>query len=189
MRTLVILIALIVLGLGLGFLFLGDAPTAEAPTTTPETETTPDTSTNNETTTTSPAGSDDESTDDNAIEGGTDVGAEFPILDTEDETGATYDALVTYTDDGFTPETVTIQAGETVRFVNESSRDMWVGSDNHPTHTLYPGSSTDDCLGSSFDQCEGTGSGTFFTFTFTEVGTWGYHNHVRSSHGGVIIVE
>lgn len=97
---------------------------------------------------------------------------------------------VTYTNDGFSPSTITIKQGDTVRFVNQSSTDnMWVGSDIHPTHTQYAGKSSSDCLGSSFDQCTAVGSGSVFEFTFDHVGTWGYHNHVRASKRGTVIVQ
>lgn len=97
--------------------------------------------------------------------------------------------VVAYTDSGFEPRSVTIQEGQTVRFVNQSSRGMWIGSDSHPTHTLYPVTSESDCLGSSFDTCESLQNGESWEFTFGEVGSWGYHNHVQASHRGTVIVQ
>ena len=97
--------------------------------------------------------------------------------------------VVTYTNDGFSPQEVVIKQGQVVRFVNESSSSMWVASAIHPTHSLYPAKSGGDCLGSSFDQCTITGAGGVWEFTFTETGTHGYHNHVRASKRGKIIVE
>jgi plastocyanin len=95
---------------------------------------------------------------------------------------------VTYDGSTFTPESISIVKGGTVRFVNTSDAPMWVGADNHPSHALYPVKSDSDCLGSSFDQCTATGKGSSWTYTFTEVGTWGYHNHRRSAHSGEVIV-
>lgn len=97
--------------------------------------------------------------------------------------------IVTFTDEGFSPETVTILRGDIVRFVNESSDRMWVGSDIHPTHSLYPTKSSEDCLGSSFDQCRASVNGESWEFTFDSVGEWRYHNHVRASKRGTIIVK
>lgn len=97
--------------------------------------------------------------------------------------------VVTYTDDGFDAESVTISKGDTVRFLNESSGRMWVGADIHPTHSLYPIKSDSDCLGSSFDQCRASVNGESWEFTFTEVGEWRYHNHVRASKRGTVIVK
>jgi len=99
------------------------------------------------------------------------------------------DIIVTYTAEGFEPESVTINKGQTVRFVNQSSRNMWVGSDDHPTHTKYPVKAEDDCLGSSFDSCRGLPVGESWSFTFTETGSWGYHNHTQAGHRGVVIVR
>lgn len=103
---------------------------------------------------------------------------------------------ITYTDDGFSPSTLTIAAGETVTFVNNSSGRMWVGADEHPTHTEYDGSSTrEHCSNGNatspavFDQCEGTSAGTSWSFTFTKAGSFDYHNHARAADGGTIIVR
>lgn len=96
---------------------------------------------------------------------------------------------VNYTDAGFEPKSVTIQRGQTVQFVNMSSRGMWVGSDSHPTHTNYPTKSEGDCLGSSFDTCSSLPVGESWSFTFDETGSWGYHNHTQAGHRGAIIVQ
>jgi hypothetical protein len=40
-----------------------------------------------------------------------------------------------------------------------------------------------------FDECEGTEPGQKWAFTFTQEGAWGYHNHVKASHLGTIIVQ
>lgn len=100
-----------------------------------------------------------------------------------------FHALVEYTDEGFVPATVTINQGETVRFVNNSSSGVWVGGDNHPTHSIYPEVSESDCLGTSFDTCRTLQAGEFWEFTFTHKGEWGYHNHVRARDTGTVIVK
>jgi plastocyanin len=98
-------------------------------------------------------------------------------------------AVVTYTNDGFDPSVVSVENGEAVRFVNNSTRDMWVASANHPTHTVYPEKTGNDCLGSSFDACEGVPSGDSWEFTFKSAGDWGYHDHLRSNMTGVVTVQ
>lgn len=110
---------------------------------------------------------------------------------TEASVGASADTtVVTYTNDGFSPQTVTVNVGDTVRFENESSGGMWVGSDVHPTHSKYDGTSrTQHCAdggSDSFDQC---GVGDVYEFTFDKTGSFGYHNHVNSSDNGTIVVE
>jgi plastocyanin len=106
------------------------------------------------------------------------------------ENGTTGDTVtVTYTDDGFFPKEVTVKKGDVVKFVNNASGGMWVGSAIHPTHSQYPIKTESDCLGSAFDQCVASDPGTSWEFKFDAVGSHGYHNHVRASHFGKIIVQ
>lgn len=86
---------------------------------------------------------------------------------------------VTYTDTGFVPGTITVKAGQSVVFTNQSSGMMWVASDPHPTHTLYP----------TFDEKSAVPRGASFTFTFTRAGTWRYHNHYYPVAKGTVIVQ
>ncbi len=101
---------------------------------------------------------------------------------------------ITLTDAGFSPSTLTVSEGSTVRFVNESSGGMWVGSDDHPTHTNYDGTSTrEHCAdgaanNGTFDQCAPTSTDSSWEYTFTKTGTFGYHNHVGASNTGTIVV-
>ena len=112
-------------------------------------------------------------------------------IDVQITVGKTYD--VVYTDAGFSPATLAIKAGDTVNFKNESSSAMWVGSAMHPSHTVYSGTSLQqhcpDIANTSFDQCESSLKGTSWSFTFTKIGSWGYHNHSNSKHFGKITVE
>ena|SRR3989344_3148129 len=96
---------------------------------------------------------------------------------------------VSYDGTRFDPETFTIPAGSVVTFTNKSENVMWVASDNHPSHTLYPGSSIANCGKELetpiFDQCK---NGETFTFTFNEIGTWKFHNHLNPRATGTIVV-
>ena len=94
---------------------------------------------------------------------------------------------VTYTNNGFSPATITIKAGGTITFKNTSSRNMWPASGKHPTHTDYP--TTGGCIGSTFDACKAIAPGGEWSFVFDIKGTWGYHDHVNPSSFGKIIVE
>lgn len=87
--------------------------------------------------------------------------------------------VVSYTASGFEPSELTINLGESVRWVNQGDKLMWVASDNHPTHRLLP----------EFDDKRAVGSGAFYEFTFTDLGQWDYHNHVSASDTGTIIVK
>ncbi len=108
--------------------------------------------------------------------------------DTVDSVSA--DATVYYTSGGFQPQQVTVDEGDTVRWVNNASGGMWVGSNDHPTHTKYDGTSTrEHCPNpgsDTFDQCS---SGDSYSFTFNKTGEWGYHNHVAAFDKGTVTVE
>lgn len=101
--------------------------------------------------------------------------------------------VVEITSSGFSPQELTIKKGETVRWINKQSRPSWPASAQHPTHTVYPGSSILKCetseKSSIFDSCKGLIEGGSWSFTFNEVGSWGYHNHLASDNFGKIIVK
>lgn len=100
-----------------------------------------------------------------------------------------FDALIAYTDSGYSPATVTIKKGQTVRFVNNSSnQETWPASAVHPTHGVYPEKTAADCLGSAFDACRGLKSGEFWEFTFNQTGTWRFHDHLHASKTGSVVV-
>lgn len=132
-------------------------------------------------------------TNENAVEEKAMEGTETSI-EIEEDGGPAF-KVVTLTDTGFTPASVTVARGETVRFINDSSRGMWVGSDEHPTHTEYDGTSTrEHCANgmntaSSFDQCASVAKGDFWDYTFKKSGTFDFHNHVGASNTGTIVVE
>lgn len=87
--------------------------------------------------------------------------------------------VVTYSGDGFSPAVLRVQAGTLVTFRNTGDADLWVASNPHPTHTGLSG----------FDAGSGIGQGEIFVFTFTRLGSFGYHNHMSPSMTGTIIVE
>lgn len=88
--------------------------------------------------------------------------------------------IVTYTESGFAPTTVTVKKGTTVTFVNSSTGGMWVASDVHPTHQLLPG----------FDQLKSVAKNGMYEYSFEKVGTWKYHNHMKpTDFGGVTVTE
>lgn len=104
--------------------------------------------------------------------------------DTEDS----YDVLVSFDGERFSPNETTIPIGTRVRFLNASDTDVWPASAVHPTHSLYPEKDTANCLGSSFDSCRRLGKGEFFDFTFNYAGEWRYHDHVKAYKTGVVMV-
>lgn len=95
--------------------------------------------------------------------------------------------VISYTDNGYAPSAITIKAGESITFKNDSSKAMWPASAMHPTHTAYP--TTGGCLGSTFDACAGIQSGKIWSFRFDIPGTWKYHDHLTPTFFGAITVE
>ncbi|MBM3257264.1 MAG: hypothetical protein FJY98_02960 [Candidatus Liptonbacteria bacterium] len=96
-------------------------------------------------------------------------------------------AVITYTDQGFSPVSLTISKGEKVIFENQSSRAFWPASAPHPAHTTYP--ERQGCVASTFDACGPQASGDPWEFQFNRVGTWRYHDHLNPSKMGTIIVQ
>ena len=105
----------------------------------------------------------------------------------------TNENIITYTDSGYSPKELTIKVGETVTWKNESSGGMWTASAMHPAHIKYSNTSLDehcpDTANTSFDECKSAQPGESWSFKFDKTGSWGYHNHVKASDFGKIIVE
>ena len=101
--------------------------------------------------------------------------------------------LVEIIGSGFSPSTLTINKGDTVTFQNIHPEESWPASAVHPTHTVYPGSGISKCgtveESMIFDACGGISPdyGTY-SFTFNEIGTWNYHDHLDSGKTGTITV-
>jgi plastocyanin len=85
---------------------------------------------------------------------------------------------ISITSQGFSPPIITVKAGAIVTWTNNSLSTVRVASDPHPTHTDLPG------LDSGV-----LNSGASYSFTFTQIGQWGYHDHLSPSVTGKVIVE
>ncbi|RMD67477.1 hypothetical protein D6817_01510 [Candidatus Pacearchaeota archaeon] len=100
---------------------------------------------------------------------------------------------IAITSSGFSPSTLEISQGDTVVFINQDSAMHWPATDVHPTHTLYPGSDISKCgtpqASEIFDACRGLAQGETYSFTFNEKGSWTYHDHLRPSWTGTIVVN
>lgn len=106
----------------------------------------------------------------------TNINTPTPLTNTEpNQTVQT----ISITDDGFVPDQLVIVVGVTVKWVNNSSRSSWPASDPHPAHTGLPG----------FDAGRGLGVGESYQFTFSSVGTFGFHDHILTSKQGKVIVQ
>lgn len=85
---------------------------------------------------------------------------------------------ITYQNGAFTPTSVTIAAGDTVKFVNAHRAAILIAPNPHPIHSSFPKLYS--------DRIE---PGDSFTFTFTEKAEVHFHNHYNPSVEGTIIVE
>lgn len=104
-----------------------------------------------------------------------------------EKTSEINEAIVVYTNLGYSPSALRVKIGATVTFKNESSKSMWIASAIHPTHLSYPTSG--GCIGSTFDACQGIKLGDSWSFKFDIAGTWKYHNHLSPGDVGIITVE
>lgn len=87
-------------------------------------------------------------------------------------------ATITYSDKGFSPSSVTVKAGDKVMINNTSSQAVQVQSNPHPVHT----DDSDLNVGA-------VGAGKSTTFTVSQKGTFGYHNHLDPAQGGTITIQ
>ena len=87
-------------------------------------------------------------------------------------------AMVIIDKGAFVPANLTVKVGSVVTFKNVDTAAHWPASDPHPVHTLCPG----------FDAKKGLLTGEIYSFTFTEVKTCTYHDHLHPSAKGTITV-
>ena len=91
-------------------------------------------------------------------------------------------STITYTNSGFSPQSLTVKSGDSVSWVNDSNSKVQVGSDNHPTHTA-----NQELTGGQF--IIELAPGESKTVQLDSSGEWGYHNHQQPGETGKIIVE
>jgi plastocyanin len=97
-----------------------------------------------------------------------------------------FQAFVSYTDGSFQPATSTIKVGQTIRFTNNSSNDIWVGqitSENTPSDPNTQGCDV------QFNSCHALRPGNFAEFTFPAIGTFYYMDNLDTATRGAVIVE
>ena len=86
--------------------------------------------------------------------------------------------LVMYTNNGFSPATLTIKKGQSVHFVNYSNKAMSLTAVDQNSQ-IYR----------NFNQEQSVGRGGYFDFSFVIAGNWGYLNRNDQADRGTIIVE
>lgn len=93
------------------------------------------------------------------------------------ESEKTYTVILT--EKGFSPETINIRKGESVKFETKRGKLFWPASDLHPTHDIYPG----------FDPRQPIEHTSSWTFKFEKSGEWSYHDHLAPFYTGTIKVR
>ena len=80
---------------------------------------------------------------------------------------------------GFSPNSITVQQGETVLFKTTRNDAFWPASNDHPTHGIYP----------EFDPRRPIAANESWSFVFEKAGTWKFHNHAAPFEEGVVVVK
>mgnify|MGYP003340147527 CR=1 FL=1 len=100
--------------------------------------------------------------------------------------------IVHVNDNGFEPKKVHIKINTEVVFENVGKEEHWPAADDHPSHTLYDGTSLEEHCApkntSSFDACKSLKSGETWSFVFKKDGVYEYHDHVWPQFKGEIVV-
>lgn len=86
-------------------------------------------------------------------------------------------AIITYTDEGFSPRNLEVRAGEPIRIINKSTRSLQFASNDHPTHARNPALNIAVIA-----------PGKDATLQADQLGTWGYHNHLRATDSGTLTI-
>lgn len=98
-----------------------------------------------------------------------------------------FQSLVSYTDGGFEPTTLTVKRGDTVRFTNNSSDDVWIAA--YGTNgQLYP-RTKEGCGSSDLDSCAPIAPMDFWEFTFEREGEWNVANNLDKRMRVMVTVE
>ncbi len=79
---------------------------------------------------------------------------------------------------GFSPAAVTLNPGAVVTWVVLDGSLPFIASNPHPSHTDQPGL-----------QSGTLHMGETFSYTYTTVGVWGYHNHNAPSQTGTVTIQ
>lgn len=85
---------------------------------------------------------------------------------------------ITLTKNGYEPQNITIEVGDTILFKNETNNFYWPASNVHPTHEIY----------SEFDPKRALEPQETWSFRFTKEGEWRYHDHLTPFFKGVVTV-
>jgi plastocyanin len=98
-----------------------------------------------------------------------------------------FQLLVSYVNSGFEPHEASIKVGDTVRFTNNSTHDLWVAASGAGGSPLYPGVDN-GCGSSQLDTCKALKPGEYWEFTFAAPGSWSFSNNLDKAKTGDLVV-
>jgi plastocyanin len=89
------------------------------------------------------------------------------------------DGQILVSSKGFFPETMAVKHGQTVTWLNTESSPHWIFADPYPTGSSLPDLDSNDPLGLN----------DTYSFTFTNPGTYTYHDqlHPYKLHGTIVV--
>ena len=90
--------------------------------------------------------------------------------------------IIIFNNGEVTPSCVKVSQGAEIKWLNAGDENIQIGADPHPVHT---GNKEVSYGGFVLDMAPSEEK----TFTINKVGKTGYHDHLDSSVGGVIIVD
>lgn len=96
----------------------------------------------------------------------------------KEETKQLFQENVTLTATGFNPQTLTVNKGTRIVWLNKSGTDGTVNSDNHPTNLLFP-----------FLNLGRFSNDSSVSVMFTKSGKYTYHNALKPDQKGTIVVK
>ncbi len=100
-------------------------------------------------------------------------------------TATTTTLEIRYTDRGFAPQTITVDRGTTVFFINNSNKAFWPTTD--AAAEVKPNGTT--IKTEIFDAGTAIVPGGKYQYEFTTAGTWNYYDRFATTSRGVIVVK
>lgn len=97
-----------------------------------------------------------------------------------------FQAFVSIADSGFMSATTTIKAGQTIRFANSASHDVWIGQ---ITGTNTPSNPDTSVCSGPLAVCHALHSGDFVELTFPTKGTFYYMDDLNPTMRGSVVVQ
>lgn len=114
----------------------------------------------------------------NSVKNVTTPSPAVPVIESGSPSAIVSQNVVTISESGFSPQVITVKAGETVTWMNSDSKVKDVSSAVHPTHQVYPPLNLGNIA-----------VGESKSLTFPTAGTFKYHDHLYPIQTGSVVVQ